>query len=66
MNEKSDSKWLSLATVSILGQAPRREDKSKPETSHIAMDGMKCSNALAYREFLFIFYYYKNMASTTL
>jgi O-acetyl-ADP-ribose deacetylase (regulator of RNase III) len=23
MNEKSDSKWLSLATVSILGQAPR-------------------------------------------
>ena len=27
MNEKSDSKWLSLATVSILGQPPRQREK---------------------------------------
>ncbi len=25
MNEKSDSKWLSLATASILGQAPGKK-----------------------------------------
>ncbi len=34
MIEKSDSKWLSLATVPILGQAPRKYEL-KPRTQHL-------------------------------
>ncbi len=39
--EKSDSKWLSLATAPILGQAPSRSNLSLLASSHPAPDTPK-------------------------